>query len=186
MNRKLVFTGIVVAGISSAFIAANMNKGVDISSSMDKTANPRDDFYQYANGKWCKENPVPAAEARWTSFNILAEKNNDLLRKILADAAADKAASFGSARQKVGDFYNAAMDTIKLEREGLSPAKNEFSSIDEIKNTDDVMMLIARFHQMGIGGLFSFDVSQDVKRSDQYICYMALGGLGLPDRDYYL
>ncbi len=80
MNKKIVFAGIIIAGISSAFITNEVLKGVDIAS-MDKTANPRNDFYQYANGTWCKENKVPASEARWTSFNILAEKNNLILKK---------------------------------------------------------------------------------------------------------
>src|SRR2546426_5108726 len=115
MNKKLILTGFIVAGISSAFIAKEMMKGVDISS-MDKTANPRQDFYQFANGTWVKDNPVPSTEARWTSFNILAEKNNTMLRKILEDAAADKAAQPESSRGKVGAFYRMAMDTVKLER----------------------------------------------------------------------
>ena len=82
MNKKILLAGIVLAGISTACMITDKLKGVDIAS-MDKKAEPRDDFYQYANGTWCKENIVPAAEARWTSFNVLAEKNNLLLKKIL-------------------------------------------------------------------------------------------------------
>ena len=184
MNKKIVFAGIIIAGISSAFITNEVLKGVDIAS-MDKTANPRNDFYQYANGTWCKENKVPASEARWTSFNILAEKNNLILKKILEDAAADKHAQPGSIIQKIGDFYRTAMDTTKLDYQSYTPVKSLFADIDKINNNDDILQMTATLHSKGIPALFSFDVSQDLKNSDKYIAYFSQGGLGLPDRDYY-
>ncbi len=184
MNKKIIFAGIIVAGITTAFISSEILKGVDIAS-MDKTANPREDFYQYANGTWCKENKVPASEARWTSFNLLAEKNNSLLRKILETAAADTKAQPGSNQQKIGDFYNTAMDTVKLDNQGFSPAKPILLAINKINNVDEILLFCADLHKKGISALFSFDVSQDLKNSDKYIAYFSQGGLGLPDRDYY-
>ncbi len=183
MKKKIVLAGIIVAGISSAFIAKKMFKGVD-TASMDIKTNPHDDFYEYANGTWCKNNPVPASEARWTSFNVLAERNNLMLKNILETAANDKGAAPGSARQKVGDFYKMAMDSTTLNNGG-SPVFEDFNLIQKIANKDDLIRSVARFHKKGIAALFSFDVSQDIKKSDQYISYLAQGGLGLPDRDYY-
>lgn len=184
MNKKMIMVALAAAGISSAFVAGTMLKGVDIAS-MDKKANPKDDFYQYANGSWCKANPVPASEPRWTSFNILAEKNNELLKKILEDAAKDHAAEKGSARQKVGDFYRVAMDTVKLEKEGLTPVKQDLVNISKISTPQELVIAIGVMHRKGIPALFNFDVSPDIKNSSQYISYIAQGGIGLPDRDYY-
>lgn len=184
MNKKIIFAGIIVTGITTAFIAKEKLKGVDIAS-MDKKANPRDDFYQYANGTWCKENTIPASEARWTSFNILAQKNNLILKKIMEDAAADKGASPESNILKIGNFYRTAMDTIKLEQQKFAPAMTDINIVNTIKSTDDVLNMVAKLHRKGIPAMFSFDISQDLKRSNQYIIYLSQGGLGLPDRDYY-
>jgi len=185
MNRRVLFTGVIIAGITSAFVTEKMAKGVDISA-MDKKANPRDDFYEFANGNWCKENPVPATEARWTSFNILTEKNNKLLKKILEDAANDKTAPEGSIRKKIGDFYRTAMDTIHVEAAGAgSVLKDIYRRVDAINDKNELFEFIANCHKKGIHAFFNFDVSQDIKINDKYICYLAQGGLGLPDRDYY-
>src|SRR5205085_7869571 len=95
-------------------------RGADLNS-MDKGKDPRNDFFNYANGNWVKNNPIPASESSWGAFNELAEKNRELLKKIIEDAAADKSAAKGSIRQKVGDYYSVAMDTVKLEKEGMTP-----------------------------------------------------------------
>ncbi len=161
------------------------SKGPDVTS-IDEKADPRNDFFQYANGNWIKNNPIPATEGRWGSFNVLAERNFDLLRKILEDAAADQNATAGSARQKTGDFYRLAMDTVKLERESYQPIQSDLTVIDQIKNTDDLMSTLGAFHRKGISGFFSMHVGQDVKQNERYVTWFSQGGLGLPDRDYYL
>ncbi len=138
MNKKIIFAGIIVAGISTAFIAEHAMKGVDIAS-MDKKAKPQDDFYQYANGTWCKESKVPESEARWTSFNILAEKNNIILKKIMEDATVDISAKPGSNIQKIGDFYRTAMDTIKIDNQSFVPVLNDLRAINEIKTLSNLL-----------------------------------------------
>lgn len=184
MNKRMILAGMIIAGVSSAFITEKIFKGVDMGS-MNVKADPKEDFYEFANGSWVKNNPVPASEARWTSFNLLAEKNNDMLKKILEDAAADRAASPESSKGKVGIFYRIAMDSLRLEKQGIQPLERDIATIISIQSTSDLMLQIARLHKKGIRVLFSFDVSQDIKKSTEYISYIAQGGLGLPDRDYY-
>jgi putative endopeptidase len=183
-KNKLLLPLAAVFFIVAAFTLKVMLKGVD-TASMDTSAKPQDDFYQYTNGNWCKNNPVPSSEARWSNFNIISDRNNELLHKIMKEASVDKKATTGSVRKKVGDFYRIAMDTIKLEAEGIAPLRARLQEVDQLNSKEDLIQLIGRFHQMGIPALFDFEISQDVKNSSQYICYFSQGGLGLPDRDYY-
>lgn len=171
--------------IGGAFVYKSGDKGVDVQS-MDKKANPRNDFNQFANGTWIKNNPVPSTESRWTSFNVIAERNYDLLRTILETAAADKTAPQGSARQKIGDFYRIAMDTNKLEADNYTPLTTDLGSIMVLVDAKDVMNYVGKMHRKGLPAFFGFGVNQDVKKSDEYACYLSQAGLGLPDRDYYL
>lgn len=184
MKIKYVLSIAILAIVVTAFVHKSGLRGVDVKS-MNKKANPRDDFNEFANGKWMKKNPVPSTESRWTNFNVLAERNYDLLKQILETAATDKSAAKGSARQKIGDFYRLAMDSNKLEADGLSPLQEDVYTIMVIIDNKDVMNHIGRMHKKGLGALFGFYVSPDVKKSDEYACYLSQGGLGLPDRDYY-
>lgn len=158
-------------------------RGVD-DAAMDKSIKPSDDFFLFSNGAWVKNNPVPASEAEWSAFNELQEQNNLSLRKII-ETASKSNAPVGSITQKVGDFYAVAMDTLKIEKQGLRPLLPYLQMIDSIQNSKDVIRMIAYMHSYGIGCLFGFYITQDQKKSEQYIAYISQGGLGLPDRDYY-
>lgn len=161
------------------------HKGVNLAY-MDTTIDPKEDFYNYACGAWARNNPVPESESRWGSFNELSESNNELLRKILEEAAADKNATKGSVRQKIGNFYYTAMDSIKLEKEGFSPLKPELDKIKAIDNSDKLIENIAYFNTYQVNACFSFYIYLDAKKSNEHIAYIGQGGLGLPDRDFYL
>lgn len=171
--------------ITSAIMNINaQNIGIR-SADMDKSVNPADDFYQYANGTWLKNTQIPAQESRWGSFNELVDRNYDNLKKILEDCAADKAVKPGSNRQKIGDFYHVAMDTAKLEKDGFSPITPYIVSINKIATKADVLKTLAEFHSKGISGMFGFVVEADMKNSNANAIYFMQPRLGLPDKMYY-
>lgn len=185
MKRTYILLAVGAAVVSSAFVLKTLLKGPD-QNAMDKKADPRQDFYQYANGNWVKNNPVPASETRWTSFNIVAERNNEILKKILEETAADMNAPYGSSRQRVGDLYRCMMDTVRLDKDGFTPIKPLLDEVDKIASYEDIIKNIAKQHRMGMDPLFGFGVSPDVRNSEVYAVYTSQSGLGLPDRDYYL
>ncbi len=154
-------------------------------ANFDTTVKPGDDFYQYANGGWIKKAEIPASESRWGSFDMLNEniKNNLLL--ILNETAAKKDASPGSIEQKVGDFYATAMDSIKLNADGITPLKEELARIDAVKTPADIIAEVAHLHKIGCGSFFAAFVNQDAKKSDELIVQLYQAGIGLPDRDFY-
>ncbi len=168
----------------SAFVYRNYSNGID-PKTIDTKTKPGNDFFTYVNGNWLKSNPIPAAEARWGSFIILSEQNNELLRKILTDAAA-KQYDPGSNMQKIGDFWQIAMDTNKLEKDGILPATSEWNAINGITTRAELFKVLSDFHIRGIGGFYGSYVTQDIKNNERNMVYFSQGGLGLPDRDYYL
>lgn len=185
MKNKLIIASAIVALTTSAFIYNTINKGVEINA-IDKKTPPVNDFFQFSNGNWIKNNPIPASEGRWTAFNIVAERNNILLKQILETAALTKNVDPESAQGKVGIFYRVAMDTIQLNNQGFSSIIPILKQIDQITNPTEIAERIAQLHMMGIPAAFGFDISQDVKNSSIYTSYLAQSGLGLPDKDYYL
>lgn len=185
MKKVYLLTLAVVSLSLTAFVFHIASKGIDLQA-MDTTVNPGDDFFRYVNGNWFKQNPIPAAEARWGNFNVLAEQNTDKLRLILETASKDKSATPGSIRKKVGDFWLIAMDTLKLEKEGITPIMADWNAIDAVQTKAEWFTLLTKFHLKGIGGLFGAYVGQDPKNSERYVVWVSQGGLGLPDRDYYL
>jgi putative endopeptidase len=162
-------------------------KGVGLNmANLDRSVSPCEDFNQFANGGWLKNNPVPAAESRWGSFNELRDNNNAALRAVVDAAVAQPNAPKGSSTQMVGDFYAAGMDSAAIERAGITPLKPELDRINAIKDRATLLQTIARQKMLGSSALFGFGVSQDRKNSTQHIASIRQGGLGLPDRDYYL
>jgi putative endopeptidase len=153
---------------------------------MDKTCKPCDDFYHYANGEWLKTNPVPAAYPSWNSFTELQQRNQDHEREILEAAEADRSAAAGSNEQKIGDFYASCMNEPSANADGAKPLEPEFARIEAIKTASGLQVEIAHLQALGVNAVFRFGSTQDEKNSSQVIGGAEQGGLGLPDRDYYL
>ena len=164
---------------------AAASHGVQLSS-MDKTCNPCQDFFHYANGSWLKSNPIPAAYPSWARFTELALRNREHLHQILEEASQDHAAAAGSNEQKIGDYYASCMNVSQSDAAGTKPLQPEFDRIAAISNTHELQAELARLHLLGIGALFNFGSTPDLKNSSQVIAGADQGGLGLPDRDYYL
>ncbi|MEI6748214.1 MAG: M13 family metallopeptidase [Bacteroidales bacterium] len=155
-------------------------------ANMDTTIKPGDNFYQYANGAWLKSHPIPNDYSRFGAFEVLGEENYKQLQTIMEEASKDKNAEAGSVRQKIRDFYNTGLDTLKIEKDGFTPIKADLAKIDELKTIDDVQKMLTEYHACGSYPLFYFFSSPDEKNSNMVIAQLYQGGLGLPDRDYYL
>ncbi len=152
---------------------------------MDTTINPAADFDNYANGGWKKRFPVPDEKSRFGSFDLLADTGEVQVKNLITEIASKKHES-GSIGQKIADFYNTGMDTAKIEAEGLNPVKPLMDQISLIKDKNDVMKVVADLHTQGIHPMFSFFSDADQKNSGMVVAYLFQGGLGMPDRDYYL
>jgi len=153
---------------------------------MDTGANACVDFYQYADGGWLEKNPIPADRPRWGTFDELRQRNQNDLRDILERLAADRAAPAGSEERKLGDYYGACMDEAAIEQKGVAPIEPELARIDAIQDVSSLRAEIGRLQPMGVGVLFQFGSEEDRKDSSRVIAAALQGGLGLPERDYYL
>ena len=156
-------------------------------ANMDTSVRPGDNFFEYANGQWLKNNPIPDKETRWGSFNELQEFNAQAVKGILEDLATKENLEAGSVESRVHDFYLSAMDSASIEALGASPIHEELQRIQGIVDIDGVIQEFAyqRVHALG-APLFSFYVGQDRRNVDKNMPQIGQGGTSLPDRDYYL
>jgi putative endopeptidase len=185
-NSQKSFTAtLLLLTFSLATVFGQTNHGYD-RASLDPNTAACTDFYQYANGGWMAANPIPGAYSSWGVANLLDEHNRDMLHEILEAAAKNTKAPKGSSEQKVGDYYETCMDEAKVEADGLKPLTTELDLIAKIKDQKSLQDEIARLHSMGINVLFGAGSTQDFKNSAEVTAEVDQGGLGLPDRDYYL
>jgi putative endopeptidase len=157
-------------------------------TNMDTSVNPGADFFHYACGRWLSNNPVPADKARWGAFEELSQRNLQLIHGILLSTC-DSGVQPVPARTPAGEvaaFYASAMNTNRLEELGFAPLRDDFARIAALKSPTEVMRLAAGFQSQGMPVMFGADVSPDAKNSGYCAFQMSQGGLGLPDRDYYL
>lgn len=161
------------------------NKPID-PENLDTSIDPNKDFYEYSNGSWMKNNPIPPEYSSWSSWSELRNKNNEKQRIILEQATTVSSAAKVSNLQKLGDLYFTAMDTVTIEKIGMEPMKEDLAKIDAIQSAEDFQRVFAYLKTFRNGGLFSFFAGQDDKNSQNVILQLFQGGLGLPDRDYYL
>jgi putative endopeptidase len=153
-------------------------------SAIDKTADPCTDFYQYACGNWKKDNPIPADQTRWGRFNELAERNNYLLYQDLK-AAAD--APKTPLQKKYGDFFAACMNVDLANKLGVEPIEPALKTIAAWNDKKTLARLLGELNNKYSENLFFlFGSGQDQKDASQQIAELDQGGLGLPDRDYYI
>jgi putative endopeptidase len=176
---------LVAAASLASFLFVVSAPAVVDPAAMDLSVKPQDDFFRYADGNWIKNNPIPAEYARWGAFNQLADDNLTALNT-LCIAAATKGANGTPVERMVGDFYASGTDETAANTAGVKPIQPELDLIAAIKTPADVLAEIARLHAMGFPAGFLFFSAADAKNSDMEIAQLRQGGLGLPNRDYYL
>jgi len=153
---------------------------------IDSSADPTRDFFQFANGSWLRKNPIPAAYSSWGVDQILSQQNQDFIHELLQSAAQDSAAAPGSEERKIGDFYASGMDEAGIEKAGAATLAPELQRIEALQQRVDLTAELAHLQMIGVDALFDIGQMQDFKDSTKVIGVAMQGGLGLPDRDYYL
>lgn len=174
---------LMTTGCNSKKTAA-LTSGIDLAN-LDTTALPGNSFYQYACGGWMKNHPLTGEYSRFGSFDMLAENNREQLRGLIEEVAAEKHDA-GSIAQKIGDLYNMAMDSVRLNKEGAAPIKAEMDRIAGIKDKSEVYTLIAEMQKKGMYPYFVLYVGADDMNSSMNMVHTFQGGIGMGERDYYL
>ena len=161
-----------------------MTKPDVLAANLDSSIKPGEDFFEYANGGWLKKNPIPGEQSSWGIGNLVIEENLKRLREISEKAAASNATK-GSNDQKIGDFWSMAMDSTKIEADGLKPIQPLLDKVNAIADVKSLLNTVADLKKIGSNTLFSDYVYQDAKKSDVMAYNLTQGGLGLPEREYY-
>src|SRR3954471_3819367 len=156
--------------------------GIDLAA-LDKAANPCEDFYQFACGGWRAKHPIPSDRRSYSRFDELQDRNNEILKAILEDAARP---SSGAESRKIGDYYASCMDESAIETKGTAPLKADLTRVDAIADKNAIPAVVGHLQTVGTTPFFGFGSAPDFKDATQYMLILAQGGLGLPDKDYYL
>ena len=170
--------------VGSLLVGNAMAAGLDLST-LDRSADPCADFAQYVCGGWQRDNPIPADQSAWSTYHKLFEQNLLTLRGVLEQAASEPQAD--PASRQIGAYYRACMDEPAVEARGIVPIQGDLRTIAVAASLADLWPLVARL-QRELGGdvMFAFGSTQDADDSRRQIAALDQGGLGLPDRDYYL
>ena len=179
--------------LAMCFMAAGCNSkkeavltsGIDLAS-LDTTALPGTSFYQYACGGWIKSHPLTDEYSRFGTFDMLNENNQEKLKTLIVELAAKEDNVQGSAAQKVGDLYNMAMDSVKLNQDGVTPIKEELAAIDALKDEQAMYTYLGEIQKKGIRPYFTMYIGADDMNSSMNMVHTFQGGLGMGERDYYL
>ena len=153
---------------------------------IDKAVRAQDDFFTYLNGEWLKTTEIPADKSSWGTFAKMRDDLNPQLRGLIEAAQKDPNKKAGTDTQKIGDLYTSYMDETKIDALGYRPLTGELQRIRALKDKKAMPALIAHLAKIGVAAPYSIGVGQDQRESTRYAAYISQGGLGLPDRDYYL
>jgi putative endopeptidase len=182
---KTLLAAFVFVGISNGN-AQQKTPGID-TSLMDKSVSPKDDFFKFVNGTWLKNTEIPADKTRWGSFDELRQRTDKDALAILKEAAKNPKYASNTDQGKAISMYKAAMDTVARNKQGITPIKPYLAKIDAVKSIKDLQKLMIEEEAKGRGvGFFGFGIGADDKNSTKNSVSLGVGGLGLPDRDYYV
>lgn len=179
-----LFVFVTISGFAQTSSSTRPAPGFSLDT-IDKTADPCVDFYQYACGNWIKNSEIPPDQSQWVSFVELRERNLDIERGILEKAAAGGAGR-DAVDQRIGDLYGSCMDEKAVNAKGISPVKPELDRVAAAQNKGALIDELAHLYLVGGTSLFAFYAASDLHNADQVIAYIDQGGLTLPDRDYYI
>ena len=177
---------VLLLSITSCQTGRN-NKSIPVdalAAHIDSTVYPGNDFFQYANGKWFKENPIAPSEQSSGIFQVIQDTINSQVLKI-CKTSAQTASEKGSNKQKIGDFYFSGMDSANLNKAGISAIQKYLDQIDAVKDINQLISSAAFIHRGSASPMFGFGVGQDSKISSKNAVTIWQGGLSLPDRSYY-
>ncbi|MGA2949727.1 MAG: M13 family metallopeptidase [Candidatus Sulfotelmatobacter sp.] len=172
----------LASGQQPAPAAPKHEPALDVKS-MDRTVDPCVDFFKYSCGGWIKNNPIPPDQSSWDTYSKMQDENRERLRGIL-EAAAAPGAKRDAATQKIGDYYSSCMDEKAIDAKGSEPLKPELERIAQLASKAEIADVAASMSRDNV--LFGFGSTQDYRDASQVIAEADQGGLGLPDRDYYV
>ena len=158
--------------------------GIDLSH-QDLSVKPGDDFFRYANGNWLDTYELPADRSGHGSFNVLVDRSDARVRTIIDDLV-DREPPQGSIEQKISDYYLSFMDTDALNARGISPLQPALAQLAGIGSKDELVIAFGRARIDTTASPFSFGIGADRSNPDEHQLALSVGGIGLPDRDYYL
>ncbi|HEX4424834.1 MAG TPA: M13 family metallopeptidase [Terriglobales bacterium] len=182
LNCSLLFVAITC---SPLLFSQNSLHGIDVTD-LDRKADPCNDFFQFSNGTWRANNPIPASMTRWSKRWASGEMNKDSLKEIAEHAAQGQDLTTGSTRQIVGDYYGACMDETRVNERGIAPLKPLLAEIDNAKDMSELQHAMADLHDIGVTVPFTLGGQQDPHQPTTVLADIGASGYALPDRDYYL
>jgi len=188
MKALIYFTVLLAVAVlmaSCSGTTAQLNDKDALASHIDSTVKPGDDFFMYANGKWFKENPIPASEQSNGLWQMIEDTINSQVLSICKSSAAMANASKGSDKQKIGDFYYSGMDSVTLNKKGIEDIKPLIARIDQVKDINGLVQTAADLRYVTGSALFSMYVGQDDRISSKNALMFYQGGISLYDRNYY-
>jgi putative endopeptidase len=153
---------------------------------LDRGIDPCDDFYEFSNGTWREQNPIPASMTRWSRRWQAGETSKERLKEILDETAARRDWPKASVEQLIGDFYGGCMDEARVEQRGLEPLRPLLAELEGIRTPAEVGRMIGRLHGLGASPAFGFFANSDLHTPTDVIGWVTAAGIGLPDRDYYV
>ena len=152
---------------------------------MDMNVRPGNDFFEYVNGTWNKNHPIPQDKSQYDAFEELTEINRNNILEIFKEVSGEENAKADPISQKIGSLYNSGMDTVKIEQLDLKPLEDFFTRVGNIKTIADVQDVASYLQQFGVNPFFAVFANPDQKNSSMMIANTLQTGIGLPDRDYY-
>ena len=186
MNSRIAAAFFAIATFYFSFSLGQFQVPLDpLVAHIDSTVKPGNDFFLFANGKWFKENPIPASEQNNGIWQLVQDTINAQIRAMCESSASITHAEKGSNKQKIGDFFLTGMDSVALNKKGIVDLQHDLAMIDGVHDLNGIVNAAAYIHTVSSSPLFSFAVGQDDRISSKNAVFIAQGGLSLPDRNYY-